>query len=104
MSRSRITTEKDFMAKRIQRLPPIPDAGITANALALALRIPANRLTEIIHGRRAISADTSLRLARFFGTSAQLWMNLQANYDLDAARDALEERIEAEVQPMRKAS
>jgi addiction module HigA family antidote len=114
MPRSRITTEKDFMAKRIQRLPPIhpglvlktvlADAGITANALALALRIPANRLTEIINGRRAISADTSLRLARFFGTSAQLWMNLQANYDLDAARDALEERIEAEVQPMRKAS
>lgn len=102
------------MAKKIQRLPPIhpgqvlktvlADVGITANALALALRIPANRLTEIINGRRAISADTSLRLARFFGTSAQLWMNLQAKYDLDAAKDALEERIEAEVQPMRKAS
>jgi addiction module HigA family antidote len=50
-------------------------AGITANALALALRIPANRLTEIINGRRSISADTALPLARYFGTSARMWMN-----------------------------
>jgi len=76
------------------------DAGITANALALALRIPANRLTEIINGRRSISADTALRLARFFGTSAQMWMNLQSKYDLDTAEDALADRIKAEVQTM----
>jgi addiction module HigA family antidote len=82
----------------------LEDAAITANALALALRIPANRLTEIINGRRSISADTALRLARYFGTSAQMWMNLQAKYDLDAAEDAHADRIEAEVQPMQRAS
>lgn len=80
------------------------DAGIAANALALALRIPANRLTEIVNGRRSISADTALRLARYFGTSAQMWMNLQAKYDLDSTEDALAGRIETEVQPMRRAS
>ena len=101
------------MPRKTKKLPPIhpgqvlktvlDDAGITANSLALALRIPANRLTEIIHGRRSISADTALRLAHFFGTSAQMWMNLQANYDLDIASDELADRIETEVLPMSKA-
>jgi antitoxin HigA-1 len=54
----------------------LKEAGLSANAAALALRIPANRLTEIINGRRSISADTAMRLGRFFGTSAQMWMNL----------------------------
>jgi antitoxin HigA-1 len=102
------------MATKTRKLRPIhpgqvlktvlDDAGISANALALALRIPANRLTEIIKGRRSISADTALRLRRYFGTSAQMWMNLQAKYDLDSAEDTLADRIETEVQPMRKAS
>jgi addiction module HigA family antidote len=102
------------MPKRITKLPPIhpgqvlktvlEDAGLSANAVALALRIPANRLTEIINGRRSISADTALRLARYFGTSSQMWMNLQAKYDLASAEDAMAARIEAEVQPMGKAS
>jgi len=82
----------------------LEDASLSANALALALRIPANRLTEMIHGRRSLSADTALRLARYFGTSAQMWMNLQARFELESAEDALADRIEAEVQPMRKAS
>ncbi len=98
------------MATKARKLPPIHpgevlktvlgDASITANALSLALRIPANRLTEIINGRRSISADTALRLARFFGTSAQMWMNLQAKFDLDSAEDALADRIEAEVRTL----
>jgi len=102
------------MAAKVRKLPPVhpgevletvlEDAGMSANALALALRIPANRLTEIINGRRSISADTALRLARYFGTSAQMWMNLQTKYDLDSAEDALGDRIETEVQTMRKAS
>lgn len=102
------------MTTRTKRLPPIhpgqvlktvlEDAGVSANAVALALRIPANRLTEIINARRSITADTALRLARFFGTSAQMWMNLQAKYDLDAAQDAMADRIDNEVQPMSKAS
>lgn len=79
------------------------DAGIAANAVALALRIPANRLTEIINQKRSISADTALRLAQYFGTSAQMWMNLQAKFDLESAEDALADRIKSEVRPMRKA-
>jgi antitoxin HigA-1 len=82
----------------------LEDAGLSANAVALALRVPANRLTEILHGRRAITADTAMRLGRYFGTSAQMWMNLQAKYDLEAAEEALAGRIEMEVQPMRRAS
>jgi len=81
----------------------IDDLGLSANTLALSLRIPANRLTEIINGRRSISADTALRLGRFFGTSAQLWMNLQSVYELQVAEDLLAERIAADVQPMRRA-
>jgi addiction module HigA family antidote len=71
---------------------------LTANALALKLRVPANRLTDIIRGKRAISAETALRLGRYFGTSAQFWMNLQANYDLARAREEFGETIEQEVE------
>lgn len=59
---------------------------------------------EIVNGRRSISAGTALRLARYFGTSSQMWMNLQAKYDLASAEDALADRIDAEVQPMQTAS
>jgi addiction module HigA family antidote len=82
----------------------LDDAGLSANAVALALRVPANRLTEILNGRRAITADAAMRLGRYFGTSAQMWMNLQASYDLDTAEETLAERIQIEVQPMRRAS
>jgi len=77
---------------------------LSANALALALRVPANRLTEILNGRRAITADTAMRLGRYFGTSAQMWVNLQAKYDLESAEEKLAERIQMEVQPMQRAS
>jgi len=80
------------------------DAGVSANAAALALRIPANRLTEIINGRRSISADTAIRLGRYFGTSAQMWINLQAHYDLEIAEDASAERIGREVHPLQKSA
>ena len=101
------------MTKKTRRLPPVHpgevlmdvlrDAGVTANAVALALRIPANRLTGIVNGQRSITADTALRLARYFGTSAQMWMNLQAKFDLESAEDEMAAKIEAEVQPMRRA-
>lgn len=58
---------------------------LSANALALKLRIPANRITEIIAGKRGISAETALRLGRYFGTGAQFWVNLQARYELALA-------------------
>ena len=97
------------MAKKANRLPPVhpgevlqdllKESGLTVNALAMALRVPANRIGGIIKGQRGITADTALRLARYFGTSAQMWVNLQAKYDLAAAEDALGGQIEREVLP-----
>ena len=72
--------------------------GMSANALALKLRVPANRLSDIVRGQRAISAETALRLGRFFGTDPQFWMNLQAAYDLAMVRQQLGESIEREVE------
>jgi antitoxin HigA-1 len=72
---------------------------MSVNSLAMELHVPATRMNEIARGRRAISADTALRLGRFFGTSPQFWMNLQANYELEMARDVAGERIEAAVRP-----
>lgn len=74
--------------------------GITQYRLAKEMHVYPRRVNEIVHGKRAISADTALRLARYFGTSAELWMNLQAHYDLELARDDAEEQIAAEVQPL----
>ncbi len=71
--------------------------GLSQNQLALSLRVPARRINEIIHGKRRITADTALRLARYFGMSAEFWLGLQMDYDLDVARDELEARIEREV-------
>lgn len=71
--------------------------GITAYRLAEDIGVPHNRVTSILKGERAITADTALRLARYFGTDAQSWVNLQAAYDLDGARRQLAERLEAEV-------
>jgi addiction module HigA family antidote len=72
---------------------------ITVNALALALRVPANRLYSIVDGKRGIAPDTAFRLARYFGTTANFWINLQAHYDLESHRSEMEEKIEREVQP-----
>jgi addiction module HigA family antidote len=73
--------------------------GLSAHALAMALRVPATRIGQIVRGRRAITPDTALRLARFFGTSADLWIGLQGEYDLRVARRKLSDRIEREVEP-----
>lgn len=77
----------DFMAPR----------GLTANRLALELRVPPNRLSEIIRGRRSVTAETALRLARYFDTSPDLWLGLQAEFDLRTARDEVGKQIEREV-------
>lgn len=74
------------------------DRGLTANALAIALRVPANRLSDIIRGKRAISAETALRLGRYFGTGGALWVNLQAQYDLAVAQREHGARIVKEVE------
>lgn len=73
--------------------------GLTAHALALALRVPANRITAILAGSRTVTADTALRLARHFGTSAGFWLNLQKTYELEMAERAAGARIRAEVMP-----
>ena len=69
--------------------------AISQNALARAIAVPPRRINEIVLGKRTISADTALRLARFFGTSEQFWMELQADYDLEEARKQLGRKIDA---------
>lgn len=78
--------------------------GISRYRLAKSIGVPQRRIDEICAGKRAITADTALRLARFFGTDAQSWMNLQAEYDLEIAAITLSERIEKEVKPFRDAA
>ena len=73
--------------------------GLSAYASAKALSVPRNRITEIVHGGRAVTADTALRLARFFGTSPDFWLGLQMGHDLEATRAALGHRLEQEVTP-----
>jgi antitoxin HigA-1 len=91
-----------------QKLPPIHPGeilleeflkpmGISQYRLAKDISVPARRINEIVHGKRAISADTALRLARYFGLSEQFWMNLQASYDLEITKDRLGDRLEVEV-------
>jgi addiction module HigA family antidote len=71
--------------------------GISQYRLAKDIGVPPRRINEIVHGKRAVSADTALRLARYFGTSDRFWMNLQTHYDLDVARDRLADRLVQEV-------
>ena len=71
--------------------------GLTINRLALELRVPATRIGEIVHERRRISADTALRLARYFGTSEHFWLNLQSHFDLEQQREILGDRLKREV-------
>lgn len=77
---------------------------LSANALARELRVPVTRISEILHGRRSITADTALRLARYLGTTAQYWLNLQASYDLKITEEALGKQIEREIHPREPAA
>ena len=72
--------------------------SLSVNALALALRVPATRISEIVNERRGITTDTALRLSRYFGTTPDFWMNMQAAYELAMAEDKLLPKIEREVQ------
>ena len=98
------------MRKNRRRLPPVHPGeilsedllkplGISLNRLGRDLRVPVTRVSEIAHGRRSITADTALRLARYFDTTPEFWMNLQAAYDLDAAQRASADRITRDVHP-----
>jgi addiction module HigA family antidote len=73
--------------------------GMSVNALAMALRVPATRIGAIVKGERSVTADTALRLARFFGTSPEFWMNLQAMHDLTKVRLESGVAIERDVRP-----
>lgn len=74
--------------------------GLSQNRLALALRVPARRINEIVLGRRRVTADTALRLSRYFGMSSQFWLGLQMDYELDVAADKIESQIEKDITPM----
>ncbi len=78
--------------------------GLSANKVAMAMRVPLTRVTEIIGHKRAVTADTALRLARCFGTTAQFWLNLQAKYDLAIAEEEKAAEIAREVLPLRQAT
>lgn len=73
--------------------------GITQHRVAVAIGVPPRRINEIVHGQRRISADTALRLGRYFGTSAQFWINLQSRYDLELQSDALGSTLD-QIQPL----
>ncbi len=76
--------------------------GVTQHRLAVAVGVPPRRINEIVHGKRGISADTALRLARYFGTSERFWLNLQSRYDIELERDRLAPELE-EIEPLRSA-
>ena len=78
--------------------------GVSQYRVARDISVPPRRINEIVHGKRAISADTALRLARYFGTNERFWLNLQARFDLETARDRLGKRLEKEVIVFREAS
>lgn len=108
--RDAATDYADILDQAAQQVGPIhPGAilqeefleplGLSAYALAKAISVPRNRITKLTHGERAVTADTALRLSRFFGTSADFWLALQMSYDLEATRAALGDRLEQEVKP-----
>jgi len=75
--------------------------GVSQNRLALDIRVPARRINEIVQGKRRITADTALRLAKYFDMSPQFWLGLQMDYDLDIAEDQLTDRLKREIQVYR---
>ena len=78
--------------------------GITQYRLAKDIGVTARRINEIVHGRRSITADTALRLGRFFSMEAQFWLNLQTHYDMEMAQEALADRLDTEVHPFSHAA
>ncbi len=76
--------------------------GITQNRLAVAIGVPPRRINEIVHGKRAITADTALRLGRYFGMDSRFWLNLQAQYELEVAEDKVADQLD-EIEPLKTA-
>jgi addiction module HigA family antidote len=84
----------------ILKMEFLDELGLTAYALAKALAVPPNRVTAIVNGERAITADSALRLSRFFGTTAEFWLNLQLHYDLEVTSRAESGKINREVKTL----
>ena len=82
----------------------LAELGISANALAKALAVPANRVTAILHGQRGITADTALRLSHYFGTTPQFWLNLQKSFELRVAETRSGQKIAEQVRPLAAAA
>jgi addiction module HigA family antidote len=106
MSKSSTTTRGIEIPNRITSHPGeilneefIKPLGLSVNALTMSLRVPATRIGAIVKGERSVTADTALRLARFFGTSAEFWMNLQAMHDLTKAQKEVGVTIKRDVRP-----
>jgi addiction module HigA family antidote len=106
MSKSSTGTKRTASRRRVTTHPGevlgeefLKPLGMSVNALALALRVPATRIGAIVKGERSVTADTALRLARFFGTSAEFWTTLQATHDLTKARMESGGTIERDVRP-----
>jgi len=106
MSKSSTTTDGVATPRRVTTHPRevlgeefLKPLGMSANALAMALRVPATRISAVLKGERSVTADTALRLARFFGTSAEFWINLQAMHDLTKARADNGKTIERDIRP-----
>lgn len=102
------------MSKKNGQMPPVHPGeilredimkplGLTVSGLARELKIPVNRLSEIVNGRRPLNADAALRLSRYFGSSPEFWVNLQASYDLRVTIHSSARRIEREVRPRKAA-
>jgi len=102
------------MPKKKRQLPPVHPGeilredlmkpyGLSANRLARDLRVPVTRISEIVNARRSITTDTALRLARYFGSTPQFWMNLQAAYDLAVAMNSSADKITRDVSPLKAA-
>ncbi len=98
------------MAKKNRKMPPVHPGeilredlmkplGLTVTSLARELKVPVNRMSEIVNGRRALNADAALRLSRYFGNTPEFWINLQAAYDLSVTIHSSADRIEREVRP-----
>ena len=106
MSKSSTTTRQipNPTPGEVLLLEFIEPMGLTQNGLARAIGVPPRRINEIVHGTRAISADSALRLARYFGTSDRFWLNLQARFDLEMERDHLGARLAKEVRVLAHAS
>ena len=111
MSKSRITTNSPSrISDRMSKMAPIHPGemlreefmepmGLSSNALAMAIQVPATRISEIVNKRRGISGDTALRLGRYFRMTAEFWMNLQSHYELEIARVELGRKRELSIKP-----